>query len=143
VGGWLTPRPGRFNPGEYNQYPLHRRLGGLYGRYGWGTENHAPNGIRSPDRPAQSVAIPTTLSQPSFTDCAQFKTCKDRGTKGHTLQACIPTPNSKNLTSIHFFSFTSTKRHNKEGHKCSSCTRYCCCLQQRNMKAKNVSLGNF
>jgi hypothetical protein len=60
-----------------------------------------------------------------------------------TLQACIPTPNSQNLTSNHFFSFTSTKRHNKEGHKCSSCTRYCCCLQHRNMKTKNVSLGNL
>jgi len=26
-GGWLTPRPGHFNPGEETRYPLYKRLG--------------------------------------------------------------------------------------------------------------------
>ena len=33
-GGWLTPRPGRFNPGKEIRYPLFRRLGGPQGRSG-------------------------------------------------------------------------------------------------------------
>jgi hypothetical protein len=27
-GGWLTPRPGRFTPGQEIRYPFYRRLGG-------------------------------------------------------------------------------------------------------------------
>jgi hypothetical protein len=34
VRGWLTPRPGRFNPGKGTRYPLYRRLGGPQGRSG-------------------------------------------------------------------------------------------------------------
>jgi len=34
MGGWSTPRPGRFIPGKETQYPLYRRLGGLQGRSG-------------------------------------------------------------------------------------------------------------
>ena len=33
VGGWLTPRPGRFTPGM-TRYPLYRRLGGRQCRSG-------------------------------------------------------------------------------------------------------------
>jgi hypothetical protein len=33
-GGWLTPRPGRFTPGEENRYQLHGRFGGPKGQYG-------------------------------------------------------------------------------------------------------------
>jgi hypothetical protein len=32
--GWLTPRPGRFNPGKETRYPLYRRLGGPQSRSG-------------------------------------------------------------------------------------------------------------
>jgi hypothetical protein len=31
-GGWLTPRPNRFTPGEETRYPLCRRRGGSQGR---------------------------------------------------------------------------------------------------------------
>ena len=33
-GEWLTPRPGRFTPGQETWYPLYRRLGGPQGRCG-------------------------------------------------------------------------------------------------------------
>jgi hypothetical protein len=32
--GWLTPRPGRFTPGNETRYSLYRRLGGPKGRSG-------------------------------------------------------------------------------------------------------------
>ena len=32
VGGWSTPRPGRFTPRKETRYPLYRRLGGPKGR---------------------------------------------------------------------------------------------------------------
>ena len=31
-GGWSTPRPDRFTPGEGTRYPLYRRLGGPQAR---------------------------------------------------------------------------------------------------------------
>jgi hypothetical protein len=33
-GGWLTPYPSRFTPGNETRYPFHNRLGGLQGRSG-------------------------------------------------------------------------------------------------------------
>jgi hypothetical protein len=33
-GGWLTPRPSRFIPGNETQYPFHRRVGGPQGLSG-------------------------------------------------------------------------------------------------------------
>jgi hypothetical protein len=61
---WSAARPGRnLSPGK-TQYPLYRALGGPQGRSGR-TENLAPTGIRSPDRPARSsVAISTELPDP-------------------------------------------------------------------------------
>jgi hypothetical protein len=35
VGGWLTPRPGRFTPGKETLDTLYSRSGGLQGRSGW------------------------------------------------------------------------------------------------------------
>ena len=32
--GWLTPRPGRYNPGKESRYPFYRRLGGHQCRCG-------------------------------------------------------------------------------------------------------------
>ena len=61
---WLATRPGPTLPPGKTRYPLYRRLGGPQGRSGE-AENLAPNGIRSPDRPARSsVAIPTELPGP-------------------------------------------------------------------------------
>jgi len=34
VGGWSTPRPGRFTTGKKTQYTLYRRQGGPQGRFG-------------------------------------------------------------------------------------------------------------
>ena len=34
MGGWLTPRPGSFTPGNRTRYPLYRRRGGPQGRSG-------------------------------------------------------------------------------------------------------------
>jgi len=56
VGGWFTTLPGRFNPGKA-RYTLYRRLNGLHGQSGWGTENFATTGIRSPDRPARRESL--------------------------------------------------------------------------------------
>jgi hypothetical protein len=33
-GGWLSPHPGRFTPGQETRYPLYRRLCGLHSRSG-------------------------------------------------------------------------------------------------------------
>jgi hypothetical protein len=56
-GGWSTPYPGRFTPGEEARYPLHRSLGGPQGRVWTGAVNLARNRIRSPDRPAFSKSL--------------------------------------------------------------------------------------
>ena len=61
-GGWLTPRPGPFTPGEKIGYPLCRRLGGPQGRSG-GVRKIIPTGIRFPDGPARSQS-PYRLSYP-------------------------------------------------------------------------------
>ena len=64
-GGWSTPCPGRTLRPRKTRYPLYRRLGGPQGRSGR-SENLAPTGIRSPDRPAccQSLYL---LSYPVHT----------------------------------------------------------------------------
>ena len=51
-GGRSTLHPGRFDPGkEKAQFPLYRKLSGPPGPFWAGTNNLAPTGIRSPDRP--------------------------------------------------------------------------------------------
>ena len=52
-GGWLTSRPGRFTTGKDN-VPFVYEAGLDPGPVWTGSENHAPNGIRSLDRPARS-----------------------------------------------------------------------------------------
>jgi hypothetical protein len=65
-GGWSTPRPGRFTPGE-NPTPIVLELGRASGPVCIGAQNFVPAGIRSPDRPARSiVTVPTTLSRPTW-----------------------------------------------------------------------------
>jgi hypothetical protein len=52
VGGWSTPRPGRFTLGKETRYPLYRRLSGPQSRSGrvgggWTTrkpQNRSQNG---------------------------------------------------------------------------------------------------
>jgi hypothetical protein len=44
MGGWSTPRPGRFTPGK-TSYPLYRRLGGTDGRSGRAREILPPPGF--------------------------------------------------------------------------------------------------
>ena len=59
--GWLTPRPGRFNPGKDTRYPLHRRLGGPQGRSGRERKISPPAGFDP--RTVQPVTS-------RYTDCA-------------------------------------------------------------------------
>jgi hypothetical protein len=47
MGGWLTPRPGRFTPGKTTLFPLYRRRGGPGDRSGRKRKNLAFHGIRS------------------------------------------------------------------------------------------------
>ena len=64
AGGWSALRPGRFTPGK-DPVPIVHEAGLVPGPVWTGAENLAPNGIRSPDRPARSaVTIPTELSRP-------------------------------------------------------------------------------
>jgi hypothetical protein len=56
-GGWTTPLPGRFAPGEDIGFPLYKRLGGTQGRSGRVRIISPPSGIRSPDRPASSASL--------------------------------------------------------------------------------------
>jgi hypothetical protein len=51
-GGWLTPRPGTFTPGNYNE-----QEGGWAATVGTGAENFASTGIQSPDRPSRSDSL--------------------------------------------------------------------------------------
>jgi hypothetical protein len=68
-GGWSTPRPGRFTPGN-NTVLIVQEAGWAPGPVWTGAENLTLTGIRSPDRPARSsVAIPTELPRPTF--CTQ------------------------------------------------------------------------
>jgi hypothetical protein len=65
VGGWSTPRPGRFTPGKETRYPLYRRPV-------WtGAENLASTGIRSLNRSARSES----LYRPTEDDEFLIETC--------------------------------------------------------------------
>ena len=57
LGGWLTPRPGRFTLAKETRYPFDKWQCGHPGSVWKGTENLAPTGIRSPDRPARSKPL--------------------------------------------------------------------------------------
>jgi hypothetical protein len=50
VGGWSTPRPGRFTPNKF-RYSLHRKLGRLPWPIWTGAENLASTRTRFPDCP--------------------------------------------------------------------------------------------
>jgi hypothetical protein len=54
VGGWLTPRPGRFTPRKETRYPFYSRLGGPRGRSGRVRKLSPPPGFNP--RTVQPVA---------------------------------------------------------------------------------------
>jgi hypothetical protein len=56
MGGWSTPRPGRFTPGK-DPVPIVYEAGWAPGSVWRGAENLAPTRIRSPDRPARSASL--------------------------------------------------------------------------------------
>ena len=56
VGGWSTPRPGRFTPGK-DPIPTVHEAGWAPGPVWTGAEDLAHTGIRSPDRPARSESL--------------------------------------------------------------------------------------
>ena len=56
VGGWLTPRPGRFTSGN-DLVPLLQEAAYAPGLWWTRAENLAPTGIGSPDRPACSESL--------------------------------------------------------------------------------------
>jgi hypothetical protein len=56
VGGWSTPRPGRFAPGK-DQVPIVQEAGWVPGPVWTGAENFAPTVIRSPDSPGRSESL--------------------------------------------------------------------------------------
>jgi hypothetical protein len=56
-GGWSTPRPGRFAPGN-DAVPIVQEAGWTAGSVSTGAENLVPTGIRSPD--LQSAASRST-----------------------------------------------------------------------------------
>jgi hypothetical protein len=55
-GGWSTPRPGGFTPGNYT-VPKIQEAGWVPGPAWAGMENLAPSRIRTPDRPARNVLL--------------------------------------------------------------------------------------
>ena len=55
-GGWSTPRPGRFTPGK-DPVPIVLEAGWAPGPVLTRTENLAPTGFRSPDRPAHNESL--------------------------------------------------------------------------------------
>ena len=57
MGGYITPRPGRFTPGKETRYPLYRRLGGSRGPSGLLRKMSPRTGIRSPDRQARIKSL--------------------------------------------------------------------------------------
>jgi hypothetical protein len=63
--------PGRSLPPGKSRYPLYRRIGGPQGRSGR-TENLAPTGIRSPDRPAHCQSL-YRLRYPAHNNCYSGK----------------------------------------------------------------------
>ena len=62
-GGLSTPRPGGFTPGK-DPLPIVQEAGWAPWPVWSGSENLAPTGIRSPDRPARSESL-YRLSYPS------------------------------------------------------------------------------
>jgi hypothetical protein len=56
MGGWSTPRPGRFTPGK-DPVPIVQEAEWAPGPVRTGAENLASTGIRSPDRPARSESL--------------------------------------------------------------------------------------
>jgi hypothetical protein len=52
-GGWLTPRQGRFTPGNEEE-PVVKKAGWAPGPFWTGAENLAPTGILSSDYPARN-----------------------------------------------------------------------------------------
>ena len=56
MGGWSTPRPGRFTPGK-DLVPNLQEAGRAPGPVWTGAENLAPTGIWSPDRPSRSESL--------------------------------------------------------------------------------------
>ena len=55
-GGWSTPRPGRFTPGE-DPVPIVQEAGWAPGPVCTGVEYLVPTGIQSPDCPACSKSL--------------------------------------------------------------------------------------
>ena len=55
-GGWSTPPPARFTPGE-DPVPIVYEAGCLPGPVWTGAGNLAPNRIRSPDRPSRNESL--------------------------------------------------------------------------------------
>jgi hypothetical protein len=55
-GVWSTPRSGRFTPGK-DPVPIVEETGWAPGPVWAGTENLAPTGIRSPNRPVRSESL--------------------------------------------------------------------------------------
>jgi hypothetical protein len=55
-GGWLTPRLGRFIPGN-DTVPIVSEGGWVPGPAWTGAENFTPTGILTPDRPANSESL--------------------------------------------------------------------------------------
>ena len=55
-GGWSTSRPGSFTP-EKDPVPIVQGAGWAPEPVWNGSENLAPTGIRSPDRPARSESL--------------------------------------------------------------------------------------
>ena len=56
VGGWLTPRPGRFTPGK-DPVPIVKETGWAPGPFWTGAEKLAVSGILSLDRPSRSESL--------------------------------------------------------------------------------------
>ena len=73
-GGWLTPRPGRFTPGNDTVSTV-QEAGWAPGPVWKDAEMSPPTGIRLQDRPGPSVvAIPSTLPRPTdWWGLVQFK----------------------------------------------------------------------
>jgi hypothetical protein len=71
-GGWSTPRPGRFTPGE-DPVPIVYEAGWAPGTVWMSAENLAPIWIWSPDRPAHSDSL-YLLSYPGPSGTRRFIT---------------------------------------------------------------------
>ena len=54
---WSTPHYGRFITVREIRYPLHSRLGGPQGWFGWMRKNLTPTGIRSSDCPSRRQSL--------------------------------------------------------------------------------------